>query len=302
MNSTIGELPKSSSYNFIFRQEVWRVGVDAAGDNYLTGVGLGSFRRVFTNDYESNISPEIDIAHAHNIFLQVLLDLGVPGLAAYLALLLISVNIGWNLISTYDPLKPLAISLLAGLFGFHIYSLTDTISLGSKTHFVFWLLMGILAGLPQMSKENGVIAFCRRKVQRSHDGDRFTSAPGNVARPEFREPHAAVFLHDDSGRTSGRLGGLSVSERVQMPVDDRLANPEVLDHADVEAAKFGSLVARRNVHACHLGQVLVSGRTVCLRLEIPRRPGRQSCQRYDDHEKLENEWHSVHDFDPPEAR
>jgi putative inorganic carbon (HCO3(-)) transporter len=152
MNSTIGELPKSSSYNFIFRQEVWRVGVDAAGDNYLTGVGLGSFRRVFTNDYESNISPEIDIAHAHNIFLQVLLDLGVPGLAAYLALLLISVNIGWNLISTYDPLKPLAISLLAGLFGFHIYSLTDTISLGSKTHFVFWLLMGILAGLPQMSK------------------------------------------------------------------------------------------------------------------------------------------------------
>jgi putative inorganic carbon (HCO3(-)) transporter len=152
MNSTIADLPRSSSYNFIFRQEVWRVGVQAIGESPLTGVGLGSFRQVFTTDYVTIISPDIDIAHAHNIFLQVALDVGLPGLAAYLAILIIAFRVGWQTIQEDKALKPLAISLLASLIGFHIYSLTDAISFGSKTHFVFWLTIGLLAGMRQMSK------------------------------------------------------------------------------------------------------------------------------------------------------
>ena len=109
-------------------------------------------------------------------------------------------------------------------------------------------------------RENGAVTLRYRKLQRSDDGDRFTSTRSGVARPELREPHAAVFLHDDSGRTPGRLGSLSASKRVEMPVDGRLREVEFLDRADVEAAKLGPLLARRHVHASHFGQVVVSGR------------------------------------------
>ena len=152
MNTKIDELPRSTSYNIAFRQEIWQVGVQAAGENPLTGVGLGSFRRIFANDYVTSISPDIDIAHAHNIFLQVALDIGIPGLVAYLTILLVAFYVGWETIREDERMKPLAISLLSGLVGFHIYSLTDTISFGSKSHFVFWLVIALLAGMRQMSK------------------------------------------------------------------------------------------------------------------------------------------------------
>ena len=76
-------------------------------------------------------------------------------------------------------------------------------------------------------RENGAITLCYWKLQRSDDGDSFTSTRSGVARPKFREPHAAVFLHNDSGRTPGRLGSLSASKRVEMPVDGRLTETGV---------------------------------------------------------------------------
>ena len=127
-------------------------------------------------------------------------------------------------------------------------------------------------------RENGAITLGCWKLQRSDDGDSFTSTRSGVARPKFREPHAAVFLHDDSGRTPGRLGSLSASKRVEMPVDGRLTELECLDRADVEAAKLGPLLARRHVHASHFGQVIVSGRAGRLSLQLSRRPGWKGCQ------------------------
>jgi len=73
-----------------FRQEVWRWALIAIGDFPLTGCGLGTFRDVARVLYPmdpSRVPPGYDIAHAHNIFLQTALDLGIPGLVAYLALL-----------------------------------------------------------------------------------------------------------------------------------------------------------------------------------------------------------------------
>jgi putative inorganic carbon (HCO3(-)) transporter len=42
------------------------------------------------------VPPDTDIAHAHNIFLQTALDLGIPGLVAYLALLGSALVVCWQ--------------------------------------------------------------------------------------------------------------------------------------------------------------------------------------------------------------
>ena len=134
-------------------------------------------------------------------------------------------------------------------------------------------------------RENGAVTFCRWKLQRSDDGDSFTAMRRHFARPEFREPHAAVFLHDDSGRTPGRLGSLSACERVEMPVDGRLTELEFLDRADVETAELGPLLTRRHVDASHFRQVLVLGRARRLSLQLARRPG---CQGFSDNTSKTN--------------
>jgi putative inorganic carbon (hco3(-)) transporter len=53
----------------------------------FTGMGMNVFRKVVPVLYPLFlIGPDIDIGHAHNEFLQAALDLGIPGLIAFLAL------------------------------------------------------------------------------------------------------------------------------------------------------------------------------------------------------------------------
>ena len=78
-------------------------------------------------------------------------------------------------------------------------------------------------------REDGAVTLGWWELQRSDDGDSFTSTRSGVACPELREPHPAVFLHDDSDRAPGRVGSLSASERAEMPVDGRLRELESLD-------------------------------------------------------------------------
>jgi len=134
-----------------FRQEVWRWALVATQDFPFTGCGLGTFREVVRLLYPLNVSPGYDIAHAHNIFLQVALDLGLPGLIAYLALLGIACIIGLRVAYRSSERRALALGLVGGLISLHIYGLLDALAPGSKTDIVFWLTLGLLTVLDRLS-------------------------------------------------------------------------------------------------------------------------------------------------------
>jgi O-antigen ligase len=67
----------------LFRPLLWRKTIHMVSDAPLTGVGAGNFAVVFPK-YEHQPAPK---PHAHNDGLQVLAELGVPGLALLLGLL-----------------------------------------------------------------------------------------------------------------------------------------------------------------------------------------------------------------------
>ncbi len=133
-----------------FRQEVWRWALMAVQDFSFTGCGLGTFRKVARLLYPLNVSPNYDIAHAHNMFLQVVLDLGIPGLIAYLGLLGIAMVIGMRVARRDLKLRPLALGLVGGLISLHIYGLLDALAPGSKTAIVFWIALGLLAAMDRL--------------------------------------------------------------------------------------------------------------------------------------------------------
>jgi len=129
------------------RLEIWSRALYAIQDFPFTGCGLGTFRRVVHVLYPLFlVSPDTDIAHAHDVFLQVALDLGLPGLVSYLALLLVAGWVGWQRSRGGGAGRWLALGVLAGLAGFHVYGIADTLALGSKPSFLFWWLLGLLAG------------------------------------------------------------------------------------------------------------------------------------------------------------
>ncbi len=130
-----------------YRKELWPWAVRAVTDFPFTGVGLGAFRQVVFRLYPLTFTPGLDIGHAHNIFLQTALDVGLPGLAAYVAILLVAAAAGWRVARQDAALRAISLGLLAGLAAVHVFGLADALALGSKPGIVFWLALGLLAAM-----------------------------------------------------------------------------------------------------------------------------------------------------------
>ncbi|MDD5368734.1 MAG: O-antigen ligase family protein [Anaerolineaceae bacterium] len=153
------------------RVEIWSRAIYGIQDFPFTGMGMNTFRRVVQVLYPLfRIGPDVDIGHAHNEFLQVALDLGVPGLIAFLGICLLAFwmaihswrrlgvqegrGIDTRAASGYRLQKWIALGLLGGFGAHFLFGLLDAISLGTKPGIVMWILLGLIAGLyHQMNEE-----------------------------------------------------------------------------------------------------------------------------------------------------
>ena len=136
------------------RVEIWSRALYAVQDFPFTGCGLGTFRQVVWVLYPPfTLLPGSDFAHAHNIFLQVAVDTGIPGLVAYLALLGIAGAVGWRVAKDDPRSRPLALGLVAGLIALHTYGLTDALAPGSKPGVILWCALGLLAAAARLGPE-----------------------------------------------------------------------------------------------------------------------------------------------------
>ncbi len=138
-----------SSLNWNFRLEVWQTAVQGVTDFPFTGMGLGTFRKLGRLLYPLSIPPDYDFAHAHDELLQAGLDLGVPGLIAFLAIYFGTFGMLWKLwIGALQPeTRYLALGVAASLLAHAVYGLTDAVALGAKPGVLFWLLIGLACGL-----------------------------------------------------------------------------------------------------------------------------------------------------------
>src|SRR5438477_7439531 len=74
--------------DFAVRVEIWSRALQVIHDFPLTGIGMGAFRTAVPALYPYVISDPEKVHHAHNLYLQIGADLGLPGLAAFGALII----------------------------------------------------------------------------------------------------------------------------------------------------------------------------------------------------------------------
>jgi putative inorganic carbon (HCO3(-)) transporter len=142
VEETVGRL------SVAFRLEVWRGALWGIADFPFTGMGLGAFRRVAPLLYPLDIEPGYPIAHAHNHLLHAGVELGIPGLVAYLATWLLA---AWLVVAAYRRtrgwLRALAVGSGGALVAYFVYGITDTVALGAKPGAMFWYLLGLIIAL-----------------------------------------------------------------------------------------------------------------------------------------------------------
>ena len=156
------------------RLEIWSRALLAIGDFPLTGTSVNGFRRVVNVLYPLYTIPaDIDLGHAHNQVLQAALDLGLPGLVAYLALWAISAGLLWSSYrrlslrhASRHPYFGLVAGLAGSLLAGWIFGLFDSISLGARPGFIWWLLLGLTAGAHYAVVYSGETLRRRRRSRR----------------------------------------------------------------------------------------------------------------------------------------
>ncbi len=147
------------------RAEVWSRAIYMIQDFPFTGVGAGTFGRVANVLYPFFlVGPDALVPHAHNLALQVAVDLGIPGLVACAALLLLALWCALYAARSYrragqGPLSALAWAGFAGLVGMSVHGLVDaTTWIVGRGSFVPWLVIGTLLALVQVHVRPGTRA------------------------------------------------------------------------------------------------------------------------------------------------
>ncbi len=96
-------------------------------------------------------SPDYRLAHAHNLVLQSLVELGIPGGLAFLSILALAAWLCWSAAMPRWSLRWLAAGLCCGLLAYGVYGLADTIAPGARGGFLLWPLLGLAAGLGRLA-------------------------------------------------------------------------------------------------------------------------------------------------------
>jgi putative inorganic carbon (HCO3(-)) transporter len=144
---TQGLMTQSGETSLEGRLELWSRGLWAVADFPLTGTGMNLFRRLVWRLYPLfHFATGRDMGHAHNAFIQAALDLGLPGLISYLALLGGTLAAGWRAYRrSQDRFTRLA--ALGGAVGLAVnalWGLTDAIALGAKHGFLWWAVLAVV--------------------------------------------------------------------------------------------------------------------------------------------------------------
>lgn len=132
------------------RVQIWRDAVYLIQDFPLTGIGIGTFGHVFQDFYNFTIFPGTEpfLFHPHNTLLSIALDLGLPVLILYMALISAFFCMAWFAYKQADPLvKCLVIGLACGMLSHLVFGLTDAYPLGKKLGVVMWLYFGLMSAL-----------------------------------------------------------------------------------------------------------------------------------------------------------
>ena len=149
------------------RLEIWQRGFWTIQDFVFTGIGYGLFSPVVPTLYPFFLLPT-DIPHAHNLILQIGVDMGLVGIVAYLGIIssvLILVGktlsrtrkltagvVGRGIVGGRTKLRrtyfkqAIAAGVFASIIGMLVHGLFDAVTWGTKLAFIPWLIfaLGIL--------------------------------------------------------------------------------------------------------------------------------------------------------------
>lgn len=147
------------NYSVLERLAHWQAATNMARDDLWTGVGFGNYEAAYP-EYALVKFPAA-LGHAHNYYLNLLAEIGVPGLLAYLFFWAVVAGQSIWLIQRLEwPERGVAVGLLAAWTTLAVHQLVDKLFVNN-----IYVHLGVMLGLLQLLAWSGFWvkqARCRR--------------------------------------------------------------------------------------------------------------------------------------------
>lgn len=129
-----------------FRWDVWSNAAYAILDAPITGSGLGLFSTVVPAIYPFAYVDGRLANHAHNLFLQIGVDFGFPGLIAYFSILILCAFMLTRLfrVSEHPFVRASTIGTAGAIVGIYVHGFFDAVLWGTKVAFIPWVIFALI--------------------------------------------------------------------------------------------------------------------------------------------------------------
>lgn len=142
---SIGSIQDTSTS---YRVNIWRAVLDMIKDHFSSGIGIG--QGAFAVVYPEYSLAGIESApHSHNLFLQIIVEIGIFGLIVFLAAVIIYMQNNFSFynkvqfIKRYKPERMYSAAGFCGIVSVLMQGMTDYIWYNYRVFFVFWLIFGL---------------------------------------------------------------------------------------------------------------------------------------------------------------
>jgi len=144
--ASIGSLEDSSN---AYRITIWIAALRMIKDYWLTGVGLGL--TAFSRVYRDYMIAGASAIHAHNLYLEVCLELGVIGVFSLLWMVFRGFSEALSNVTMNDKMSYIAAGILAALAGHLFHGLFDYVWYSPRIVMAFWMYLGMMSALTSAS-------------------------------------------------------------------------------------------------------------------------------------------------------
>lgn len=142
----LNTLIQSAENSLLRRTEIWHFSLEMVTHRPLVGVGLGVYEQVFAAHFPSLplIGGRLAPPHAHNLLLQIALDLGLPGFVAWaITFAALCRRLLYTLPNRASKRYMLRAGVSAALLAMMIIGCFDNALWGTKLSFIPWTLFAL---------------------------------------------------------------------------------------------------------------------------------------------------------------
>jgi putative inorganic carbon (HCO3(-)) transporter len=139
----------------VYRMNIWKSVLNMIENVFGFGIGIGqeAFQTVFP---QYAVSGTATIAHSHNLYFQIITEMGLGGIIAFVLFAFVFIQMCCTFASSEFEKndKMVCVALLVAIIGLLIMGFTDYIWFNYRILLLFWMTCGIASGLITSRKES----------------------------------------------------------------------------------------------------------------------------------------------------